>query len=315
MADIHNIHILMPTYNGSSFLENSMGYVFGQTHEPITVIAYDDGSTDDTREIIHSYINQGHRVVLLEGAKNKGIAHARKRLLEASQEMDPDAAVMWLDQDDRLTSPHSVKMIVDQMNLAKADICLVGFGVEWENDSSELKANAAGLLIDKENHEKLLSEILQNPGQVVSLKECPNILKATSLGWTKIYSPKMLNLWPETDESYTFEDFPPMALLLEADRVTALSPDRPVINYLRRATSVTGDRKPEHFYDDFVGQMRSFLGAVDMTDPVKAEAAKGFVQSKSMQYEKTLSALIASGRTGFDEGVMKRYKSALVQLG
>ena len=74
------VSIVIPTYNYAAYLETTLNSVFAQTYRPIEVILVDDGSTDRTTDLIHSYpevryfyqSNQG-----VSAARNVGIEAAR----------------------------------------------------------------------------------------------------------------------------------------------------------------------------------------------------------------------------------------------
>jgi glycosyltransferase involved in cell wall biosynthesis len=76
-----DISVVIPCYNGSAFLRETVRSALSQTRPPMEVIVVDDGSTDDSAAIAESFgapvrvirqKNQGESV-----ARNKGIAEAR----------------------------------------------------------------------------------------------------------------------------------------------------------------------------------------------------------------------------------------------
>nr|ANF28852.1 rhamnosyltransferase [Franconibacter pulveris] len=69
------VAILLCTYNGSKFLRKQLDSITNQTHQSWVIFASDDGSTDDTLDIIREYQQTygGDRVVLLRGP-GKGFA-------------------------------------------------------------------------------------------------------------------------------------------------------------------------------------------------------------------------------------------------
>jgi glycosyltransferase involved in cell wall biosynthesis len=86
------ISVLIPAYNRENFIKACIDSVLAQTYPDIQVIVYDDGSTDDTVNIVRTYPN----VRLIEGKENRGVSYARNRLLEAC---DTKYAA-WQDSDD-----------------------------------------------------------------------------------------------------------------------------------------------------------------------------------------------------------------------
>lgn len=66
----------MPTYNGAKFLHRSVNSILSQTHQNFEFIIVDDGSTDNTREIIDSFCDS--RIVYIH-QMNKGPVFAYNR--------------------------------------------------------------------------------------------------------------------------------------------------------------------------------------------------------------------------------------------
>ena len=88
------VSVLIPTYNYGRFLSAALESVFAQTYSDYEVIVLDDGSTDDTAQIVAAYPQV--RYIYQE---NAGIAAARNRLLdEARGEFAAflDADDLWL---------------------------------------------------------------------------------------------------------------------------------------------------------------------------------------------------------------------------
>ena len=54
MSD-EEILILLSTYNGEKYLKEQLDSLFSQSYKNFKLIVRDDGSTDGTKEILHSY--------------------------------------------------------------------------------------------------------------------------------------------------------------------------------------------------------------------------------------------------------------------
>lgn len=89
------VSVIIPIYNASAFLNECLDSILGQTLRQIEVICVDDGSTDNSLEILHQYQQKDYRVQVLT-QKNQGAGAARNLgLAQASGEY-----LSFLDADD-----------------------------------------------------------------------------------------------------------------------------------------------------------------------------------------------------------------------
>lgn len=68
------ISVCIPTYNGARYLEACLDSVLRQTYTNIEILIVDDGSTDETLEIINKYLKQDGRIRLHRNESNIGLA-------------------------------------------------------------------------------------------------------------------------------------------------------------------------------------------------------------------------------------------------
>ena len=91
-----NIAILLPTYNGESYLSDLIDSIIGQTYQGFTLFIRDDGSIDKSVDIAQKYAEDKKNVVIIPFEKNYG---ARYSFL-AMMEMIDSEYYMFCDQDD-----------------------------------------------------------------------------------------------------------------------------------------------------------------------------------------------------------------------
>jgi len=89
---VTQISIIMPTYNGSKYVIETIESVLNQTFQNFELIIIDDGSTDNTVELI-SNLSPKIRLICQE---NKGIAQARNTGLESAS----GEYIAFIDHDD-----------------------------------------------------------------------------------------------------------------------------------------------------------------------------------------------------------------------
>jgi GT2 family glycosyltransferase len=79
------VSVVMPVYNGERYLQAAIDSIRGQTFTDFEFVIVDDGSQDDTWDILRANAAQDSRLVLLRNARNGGVLAARNRGLSAAQ--------------------------------------------------------------------------------------------------------------------------------------------------------------------------------------------------------------------------------------
>ena len=101
--------VIIATYNGSKFIEEQFDSILAQSVQPDEVVITDDGSKDNTREVVQRYIDEhglNKKWYLHVNEKNKGYA---RNFLDGAMLTTGDI-VFFCDQDDIWTSDRVRKM-------------------------------------------------------------------------------------------------------------------------------------------------------------------------------------------------------------
>lgn len=88
-----NVSVIIPCYNGKRYVAEAIESALSQGHAPHEVVVVDDGSTDDSADVIRryeqvTYVRQENQGI--SGARNTGVTNSSGRFL------------VFLDADDRL---------------------------------------------------------------------------------------------------------------------------------------------------------------------------------------------------------------------
>ena len=77
MANKDLITIIIPVYNSSKYIRDTIESIENQTYTNYEAIFIDDCSTDNSRKIIEEYILKNPRFRLIKLSKKIGVARAR----------------------------------------------------------------------------------------------------------------------------------------------------------------------------------------------------------------------------------------------
>src|SRR5688572_10422611 len=92
------VSILLCNYNDSRFLPESLDAIVGQSRPADEIVIVDDGSTDDSRDVIARYAARHQNIRVLQNETNRGLLFSIARAMEAAR-MD---FIVWAAADDKL---------------------------------------------------------------------------------------------------------------------------------------------------------------------------------------------------------------------
>ena len=87
------VSVILPTYNCAAFLPHSIGSILAQTYNSYEIIVVDDGSTDNTKEVLNSFIQ---RIKYVQLEQNRGLPATRNIGIRSAQ----GTYIAFIDADD-----------------------------------------------------------------------------------------------------------------------------------------------------------------------------------------------------------------------
>ncbi len=118
--------IIIPTYNRANFIIETLTSVKAQTYRSIEIILVDDGSTDNTKQVVEKWQkenDEGKNLVLRYFyQENAGVSAARNKGIEEIR----GEYVQFLDSDDRLY-PERLQRLAETFEKEKCDFIQTGF--------------------------------------------------------------------------------------------------------------------------------------------------------------------------------------------
>ena len=110
------ISVIMSTYNNSGSLEASIKSILNQTYENIELLVIDDGSKDDTREIIKKLKEK--RLRPFQNRSNIGLTKSLNKLIPLS-----NGKYIARQDDDDTSFPNRLEIQVKKLENSKYKVC------------------------------------------------------------------------------------------------------------------------------------------------------------------------------------------------
>lgn len=156
-VEVSTVSVVIPTYNYAHFLIAAVESCVSQSYKDMEVIVIDDGSTDNTSEVVGQF-----PTVRYHYQKNSGLSGARNKGISVSS----SKYIVFLDADDVLL-PHAVESLVNNIGRHPSAAFVVGRHHYMSGDGSVQKRVAA-----KPRHQCVYQALLEHnfiacPGSVI----------------------------------------------------------------------------------------------------------------------------------------------------
>lgn len=155
------VYVVIPVYNAEAWISRAIGSVLEQDYTNITVIAVDDGSTDNSVERVRAF---GQKIQLKTGP-NRGACHARNQGLKIAREAGADY-VIFLDADDYLEGETIAGSILEARR-NNADMVLSNMHLESPDGTRKIRHRYEGLVAPETFYEGWMRGDYVNPSGIL----------------------------------------------------------------------------------------------------------------------------------------------------
>ena len=242
-----DISVIVPVYNVARYLPQCLDSIVNQTFEDIEIICINDGSTDDSLEILESYSKKDSRIKIitqenrgLGAARNVGMKHASGRY------------VFFIDSDDFIKL-NTLELLYDNAVSNNSD--MVFYRLYRYIDGKESYNSLF-------NFKKHFGEVDYSNFTFTYRDAKDFVLNNGFSAWIKLYSRKFLDSMPDFyfSEGIAFEDVVPhVKVMIKASRISFI----PDFLYYYRSNTDSLVNNPENAFD--------ILKVIDMVEDVLRE--------------------------------------------
>lgn len=172
---MYKVSVIIPIYNVSQYLRECLESVVRQTLKELEIICVNDGSTDNSLEIIHEYAARDDRIVVIDGP-NRGYGKAMNMGLDRAT----GEYIGIVEPDDYI----SLIMFEDLYRIAKRnELDMV------KADFYRFERNEHG---DMEMHYVCLDNSKSRYGVLLCPEKDPSLIRFTMNTWSGIYRRSMV---------------------------------------------------------------------------------------------------------------------------
>jgi glycosyltransferase involved in cell wall biosynthesis len=129
-----NVSIIVPTYNRAHLIGRAIQSVLNQTYQDFELIVVDDGSADNTEEVVKEFQKKDERIIYIRQEKNKGAAAARNTGIKAAK----GEYIAFQDSDDEWL-PEKLEKQMKAFDNASSEVGVVYTDMQRINEDGEIE--------------------------------------------------------------------------------------------------------------------------------------------------------------------------------
>lgn len=168
MAEKPTVSVIIPTYNRAHLVGRATQSVLNQTYKDFELIIVDDGSTDNTKDIIREFRKKDKRIKYIRHEKNRGGSAARNTGIKATR----GEYIAFQDSDDEWLSEKLEQQMKIFKNVpSKVGIVYTGF-LRIENSKKNYIPSSWVSKKEGNIHNELLKGNFVTTQSIVTRKKC-----------------------------------------------------------------------------------------------------------------------------------------------
>jgi Glycosyl transferase family 2 len=117
------VSVIIPVYNAHNSIAKTLQSVINQTYTNLEIVVVNDGSTDESLDIIKTYAVEDPRIVVFD-KQNEGLVQARKSGIDIAT----GKYIQYLDSDD-IMHEDAITRLVNKAEETQADMVVAPFYV------------------------------------------------------------------------------------------------------------------------------------------------------------------------------------------
>lgn len=223
------ISIIIPVYNTDKYLDKCLDSILNQTYENLEIICINDGSTDNSKNILDFYEKKDGRIIVVH-KDNEGVSAARNVGLKIAT----GDYIGFVDSDDYIEKD-MYQVLADTLTTSGADIASCGYNI---NNGEET--------IPAINKGSMPTKVLKTEDFLYYIYKRDEYKGVAGYLWTRLFKREIIKSYENIFVSFRPEYGGADDLVFIAE--TAIRCEKmiyvnvPMYNYLHRNNSITRDK-------------------------------------------------------------------------
>ena len=277
------VNILMSTYNGQQFLAEQIRSIQDQSYTDWTLFIRDDGSSDNTKEILKDFERQDSRIHIIDSDKsdNLGVIKSFHKLVNH----DRADYYFFSDQDD-VWLPNKLELSLKEAQNYLADLPLMVY-MDLKVVNQDLKIMTESMVKSQSHHAntELVQELTEN----------------TVTGGVAMINHALAEMWQETDDILMHDWY--LALLASAFGNLVFI-DQPGELYRQHSDNVLGARTLSKRFKKWIRPHILFAVYWDLIKNSQKQASHLLQMPLSQSNRELIEAFV----TIMDKSMLERFR-------